>query len=356
MYDSLNTPIEVGIASFGMSGSVFHAPLLSTHPDFYLSTIIERHREDSSTKYPTCHILRSFEEMIHKDSIDLVVVNTPDRTHFDYVKMALEAGKHVIVEKPFTITAQEAEKLTALAKTTGKMLSVFQNRRWDNDFLTVRRILDRKLLGRLVSYEVNYDRFRPEITPNTWKENATDSEGLLYGLGSHLIDQAMVLFGDPSWVFADLRVLRSGGEVDDSIEIHLGYDDLKVILRSSYLVASPGPHFALHGTAGSFIKYGMDPQEEALKEGGLPNEEGWGVEDDNLSGTLHTRIDGLQISGRVTSVPGNYLGFYDNISSVLQQKGTLAVTADQVTRVMQVMEACQRSSRDRCIVKSPTQP
>ncbi len=355
MNEPLSTPIEVGIAAFGMSGSVFHAPLLSTHPDFYLSTIVERHREDSLAKYPKCHILRSFEEMIQRNSIDMVVVNTPDRTHFDYVKMALEAGKHVVVEKPFTITAQEAEKLTALAKTTGKMLSVFQNRRWDNDFLTVRRILDQKLLGRLVSYEVNYDRFRPEITPNTWKENATDSEGLLYGLGSHLIDQAMLLFGDPSWVFADLRVLRSGGEVDDSIEIHLGYDNLKVILRSSYLVASPGPHFALHGTAGSFIKYGMDPQEEALKEGGLPNEEGWGVEDDNLGGTLLTRIDGLQIAGRITSVPGNYLGFYDNISSVLQQKGTLAVTADQVTRVMQVIEACQTSSRDRCIVKSPTQ-
>lgn len=355
MNEPLSPPIEVGIASFGMSGSVFHAPLLSTHPDFYLSTIVERHREESRTRYPQCTILRSFEDMLQKDSIDMVVVNTPDRTHFDYVRMALEAGKHVVVEKPFTITAGEAQKLTMLAKATGKMLSVFQNRRWDNDFLTVRKILDQKVLGRLVSYEVNYDRFRPDITPNTWKENAADSEGLLYGLGSHLIDQAMALFGDPSWVFADLRVLRTHGEVDDSIEIHLGYDDLKVILRSSYLVASPGPHFALHGTAGSFIKYGMDPQEDALKDGGLPDEESWGEEDSHLSGTLITMMDGLQFEGKITSLPGNYSGFYDNISLALQQKEPLAVTPDQVTRVMQVMEACQKSSRDRCIVKSPTQ-
>ena len=203
--------IKTGLAAFGMSGQIFHAPFITTHPAFELTAIVERSKELSKERYPSAKIVRSFEELIAMDELELIVVNTPDSTHFDYARRALEAGKHVIVEKPFTSTYAEGESLVALARAKGLMLSVYQNRRWDSDFLTVKQILSEGKLGRLVEFESTYPRYRNFIKSGTWKETGEMGGGLTYNLGAHLLDQAVQLFGVPEAVFADIAILRDGG-------------------------------------------------------------------------------------------------------------------------------------------------
>ena len=248
-----------------MSGLVFHAPLLNTNPGFDMTTIVERSYKGSKERYPDVHVVRSVEELINDTHLELIVVNTPDATHFEYCKKALEAGKHVVVEKPFTMNTEEAEKLIALAKKQDRLLSVFQNRRWDGDYLTVKKVVDEKLLGRLVSFESHFDRYRNFIQPNTWKEEPNAGAEIVFNLGAHMIDQAYDLFGMPNSVFAEIGIQRTGGKVDDYYNIVLEYDDIHVNLKSSYLVREEGPRYIVHGTEGSFLKWGLDPQEDALK-------------------------------------------------------------------------------------------
>ncbi len=240
-------------------------------------------------------------------AIDLVLVNTPDHTHYDFARRALEAGKHVVVEKPFVLDVKEGEALIELASKKKKVLTVFQNRRWEGDFLTVRSIIDQKMLGRLVEYEAHFDRFRNFIR-DSWKEKADNNTGTLYNLGSHLIDQALVLFGMPSGVYADIRKQRTGSQVDDLFDLSLYYPDVKVTLKGSYLVREQGPRFLVHGTEGSFVKYGADPQEEALNEGRFPDEPGWGTEPEDKWGILNTSIGGLHFRGKIETVAGCYHG------------------------------------------------
>ncbi|MDR1153080.1 MAG: oxidoreductase [Bacteroidales bacterium] len=338
--------IQVGLASFGMSGKVFHAPILTHHPGFRVSRIVERSKNEVKNTYPEITSVRSFDELLDDDNIELVVVNTPDHTHFEYARKALEAGKHVIVEKPFTRTIGQGEDLLNLAERKNRMLSIFQNRRWDGDFLTVRQLIGNGWLGRLVEFESNYMRYRNYIQPDTWKESAIQGIGITYNLGSHMIDQAITLFGMPDAVWADIDSMRTGSEIDDYYIIKLIYPEIKAVLKASYLVREEGPRYTLHGAHGSFLKYGIDPQEEMLKRGGNPSMPDWGKEPEDRWGILNTEINGVHIRGKVETVAGNYAAFYDNIYDVLRNRAEPEVSPGQALNVILLIEAAMESSRN----------
>lgn len=342
--------IVTGLASYGMSGSVFHAPFLDLHPGFELHTIVERSRDLARKRYPYVQIVRSFEELLAVDEIQLVVVNTPDVTHYAYVKMALEAGKDVVVEKPFVLDATEGEELVALARRKGRMLAVYQNRRWDGDFLTVQQVIRSGVLGRVVEFQSSYQRFRNFIQPGTWKEKADHRVGLTFNLGSHMIDQAVVLFGLPEAVYADIDCLRQGGEVDDYYFIKLIYPDVKVSLRAGYLIREEIPRYYIYGTEGAFIKHGLDPQEELLKAGVVPQGPEWGKEPESNWGTLNTNIQGLHYRGRIVTLAGDYRAFYEDIHRALSQGTHPQTDAGTVVNVIRIIEAAFRSNESRQVV------
>lgn len=338
-------PIKTGIASYGMSGLVFHAPLLHVNPGFEIVKIVERSNKGSKERYPNVSIVKSFEELLLDGQIELIIVNTPDATHFEYCKMALEAGKHVVVEKPFTIKLDEAKELVELAKKKRLILSVFQNRRWDGDFLTAKKVVQEKLLGRLVSFESHFDRYRNFIQPNTWKEDPVAGAEIVYNLGAHMIDQAYDLFGMPNSVTADIGIQRSNGKVDDFYDVVLRYDNIHVSLKSSYMVREKGPRYILHGTEGSFLKWGLDPQEEALKSGRYPDEPNWGVEPKKDWGKLNTEINGLHYMGRIETLSGNYQSYYDNIYEAIRVGADLIVKPEQSLDLMRIIEGAIESNR-----------
>jgi predicted dehydrogenase len=338
--------IVAAMTSFGMSGLVFHGPLLDVHPGFHLKSVLQRTKDTAKDKYEHIEIIRTIDELIQDSEVELVVVNATNDTHYLHARMALEAGKHVVIEKPMTNTIEEGKELIQLAREKGLVLSVFQNRRWDSDFLTVREIIDEGLLGKIVEFNGNFDRYRNYIQPNTWKEETGPGSGLLYNLGPHLIDQAIVLFGPPDAVAADIRSMRADSKVDDFFEVYLQYKEEKVRLHSSYLVREPYPRFIVHGTLGSFVKYGLDVQEAALKVGDLPETPGWGVEEEALWGTLNTEINGEHVVKKVESEPGNYLAFYDNIYEVIRKGADLKVTPQEALMNIHAIELAFQSSKE----------
>ncbi|MEM6764504.1 MAG: Gfo/Idh/MocA family oxidoreductase [Bacteroidota bacterium] len=339
----MKQPIRVGLLAYGMSGKVFHMPLLSYHTGFQVNKILQRNHNKVSVDYPEIEVVKTQEDLLADPDIELIIVNTPEATHTSLCKAALEAGKHVVVEKAFTTTAQEADELIALAQEKQLLLSVFQNRRWDSDFLTIRKIVEDGLIGRLVSYEAHFDRYRTFIKPATWKEEDKAGTGILYNLGSHLIDQTLVLFGLPQEVQADLRIVRTHGKVPDYFELKLFYPSFSATLKASYLVRGRHPKFSLFGEMGSFIKYGMDTQEDALKKGIIYGTEGWGEEEKTNWGTLDTNLNGLDIVATVESIPGNYLAFYENIYRNLRESAPLAVQAETAKATIQIIEAAYES-------------
>ncbi|MEM6845952.1 MAG: oxidoreductase [Bacteroidota bacterium] len=335
--------IQVALVSYGMSGKVFHAPLITTHPDFHLSKVLERHRNDAQADYPGIITVRQFEDLLNDETIDLIVVNTPNAYHFDMTKAALEAGKNVVVEKPFTNTVAEAEELISIANQQNRLLTVFQNRRLDSDFLTVQKVISQKLCGRIVEFEAHYDRYRNYIQPDTWKEESGPGSGILYNLGSHMIDQALVLFGMPQTIFAKLSIQRAGGKAPDAYHIILSYPDKQVTLKSSYLVRDEGPRYKILGDLGTFTKYGLDPQEDDLKIGKIPDGERWGTESESIWGTLNTEINGLPFRGKITSEAGNYLAFYDNLAQAIAGKSSLLVPPQEASQVIHLIELAYQS-------------
>ena len=341
--------IRIALLSYGMSGEVFHGPLLQAHGGFEIVSVWQRNLQN--TPRHTFPVVGSYADILNNPSVEVVVVNTPNETHFTYAQEALTAGKHVIVEKPFTVTVAEADELIALAEKKKRILTVFQNRRWDADFLTVRRVLNAGLVGKLVECEIHYDRFRNYIEQNTWKEVVRPGSGILYNLGSHLLDQAIVLFGLPRYLDARMGIQRPGGQVDDFFDIRMEYDGFYTILKSSYLVREPGPRFILHGTEGSFLKSGIDPQEQALKDKKIPGTEKWGAESENWWGKLNTTIDGKHVEGPYETVPGNYLAFYDNFYEAVRAGKSLAVKAGEARDVIRLIEACHESNRTRAAVQ-----
>ncbi|MDQ6609988.1 MAG: Gfo/Idh/MocA family oxidoreductase, partial [Bacteroidota bacterium] len=268
--------INTALLSYGMSGQLFHAPFLHLLPGFSFYAVWERSKNMAEEKYPAVKTYRLLDELLADNAVELVIVNTPNYSHYEYAKKALNAGKHVIVEKPFTATVEEGEELVELAKEKGKMLSVYQNRRYDSDYKTIKKIVEEDCLGEIVEAEAHFDRYKLELSPKAHKEKWGPGTGALYDLGSHIIDQALQLFGWPQAVFADIRTIRPQSQVDDYFEILLYYPTLRVRLHSSYLVREPLPAYSLHGTKGSFIKAKTNVQEEALDNGVMPGGEDWG--------------------------------------------------------------------------------
>ena len=268
-------------------------------------------------------------------------------SHFDLARQSLKANKHVVVEKPFTTTSGQAQELIDLARRQNKVISVNHNRRWDGDFQTVKKLLEGRLLGRLVEYESHYNRFRNYPRPNAWREGEEAGGGILFDLGSHLIDQAQVLFGVPQMITSDIRAQRDFAKTDDSFELILHYDDLKVTLKAGMLVREQSPRFILHGTEGSFVKYGFDPQEEALKRGLTPSDSNWGNEPREQWGALITQVGGLELEGQVKTMAGCYQAFYQNLLDVISGRAELAVKPEEARRTIRIIELAIESSEQK---------
>ncbi len=343
-------PIKTAICSFGMSGRVFHAPFLHVNPGFELYSVWEREKNLAAAIYPTIRTCRELPELLGDPATELVIVNTPNYTHYDYTKLALQAGKHVIVEKPFTITEAQGLELIELAKQTGKKLSSYQSRRFDSDFRTVRRIVESGVLGKIVEAEIHYDRFTPTLSPKVHKETPGPGTGLLYDLGAHLIDQALQLFGDPEAVFADLFIIRDNSKVDDYMEVLLYYPGLRVRLKSSYLVREPLPAYSVFGHKGTFIKTRADVQEKHLLAGEAPTGDDWGVEPVSEQGLLHTEVDGKVIRERVPTEKGSYMDYFNGMYEAIRNNAPLPVTAEQGLRIIRVIEKAYQSRAEKKIV------
>ncbi|PZD96064.1 oxidoreductase [Paenibacillus sambharensis] len=343
-----NKQIRVGLIGYGLAGATFHAPVLTTIEGLKLVKVVERSgRGASQERYPWVQVVRQSNELYDDPEIDLVVITTPSTNHYSFAKEALEAGKHVVVEKPFTTTAEEAEELIMLAREKQLMLSVFHNRRWDGDFLTVRQIVKQQMLGRITSCEFRWDRYRPDVNKAKWRETDAAGAGIFYDLGVHFLDQALMLFGRPETIRGDIRVLREGGAADDFFDVSLGYPDgLNVRLTSSVLVREAGPRYALHGTEGSFVKYGIDPQEDALRAGLSPSAAGWGREAEANWGTLNATVGGLHVVGRVETAAGSYASYYRNVYEHLAYGAELEVKPEQAAATIQLIEHAFQSSRE----------
>jgi scyllo-inositol 2-dehydrogenase (NADP+) len=342
--------IKTALLSYGMSGKVFHAPFLELHPGFELIGSWERSEKRIQVDYPETKSFTSLESILEDATIDLVIVNTPVATHFEYAKKVLLAGKHAVVEKAFTTTVAEALELDALAKENRLKLSVFQNRRWDSDFKTVKKIIDDGMLGDIVEAEFHFDRYNPVLSPKQHKESANPGAGILKDLGPHLIDQALFLFGLPYAVFADIRMIRNNTLVDDYLDILLYYPDFRVRLKAGFFVREPVPSYIVHGKKGSFLKPRGDVQEDDLKLGKKPNLDGWGKEPKSREGTLHTEINNDVLNVKVPTLQGNYYDFFDGVYQSVSNNTIEPVTAKDGLNVMKIIEAAIQSSEQMKVI------
>jgi predicted dehydrogenase len=333
-----------------MSGRVFHAPFLQVNPGFTFYSVWEREKNLAAAIYPSVRTCRTLDELLADEAVELVIVNTPNYTHFDYARQSLLAGKHVIVEKPFTLTEEEGLELIALAAAKGRKLSSYQSRRFDSDYRTVKKVLDSGVLGKIVEAEFHYDRFTPALSPKLHKETPGPGRGLLYDLGSHLIDQALQLFGDPEAVFADIFIIRDASKVDDYMELLLFYPGYRVRLKSSYLVREPMPAYSLFGHGGSFLKSRTDVQERHLLAGEMPGGADWGVEPDNERGLLHAEIAGTIVREYIPSERGEYMDYFTGIYEAIRNDKPLPVTAEEGTRIIRVIEKAYASVKEKKIV------
>ncbi|GAB2572534.1 Gfo/Idh/MocA family oxidoreductase [Gracilibacillus alcaliphilus] len=339
--------LNIGLVGYGYSGRIFHAPFLSTIPGFYLKKVVERHRQDSKKKYPWVEVVKDVEQVYQDPDIDVVVITTPSTDHVSFVCDALLAGKHVVVEKPFTPKSEDARYLTELAKAHGKMLSVYHNRRWDGDFRTISSLINNHWLGELKSVSMSWEGFAPTVTKENWRESSGEGAGILYDLGVHLLDQAVCLFGLPESLYADVDIQRDGGSADDYYDITLYYaNHLKVNLHSSRIAKKPSPRYILHGTKGSFVKSGTDPQEAALNRGEVPTGVHWGKESAAEWGLLCHESDGMDMETRIETKQGSYSSYYQNIYDHLIEGADLAVKAEEALRLIQVIELAYQSSKE----------
>ncbi len=329
--------INVAIVGFGLSGRYLQAPFFETNPDFQLKTVVTSQQALQET-YPHVQRAESLAAVLADDSIDLVSISSPNHTHFDYARQCLLAGKHVLVEKPFTATVEEAETLVKLAMTQNRHLFVFQNRRFDSDFLTVKKVIESGCLGALLRFEARFDRFKPLLNPKKWKETPTKGNGILYDLGAHLIDQSIALFGVPQAVWGETYTQREGSSIEDAFDLRLDYGKLKVQLSSSLLMREPTPRYLVQGTKGTFVKYGIDVQEEHLKAGMLPGDAGFGMESADFQGRINTEIEGLGFRGSVETEPGDWGALFENIADVILREGFGVVRLEEVVGQMRVIE------------------
>lgn len=333
--------LNVALIGFGLSGRYLQAPFYEANPNFNLKTIVSN-SQNPKAYFPTVEVMKSLEEVLADDSIDLVSICSPNDTHYDFAKKCLLANKHVLVEKPFTATASQAEELIQLAKTQGKVISIFQNRRFDSDFMTVQKIINEGFIGEVLSCEILFNRYKPVLNAKKWKEIMTPANGILYDLGAHIIDQSIVLFGIPQSVWGETFTQREGSEIDDAFDVRLDYGKLKVTLKSSLMVREEGPRYILHGTKGSFVKYGIDVQEDHLKAGILPNMDGFGIEPASNQGILNSDVNGLHFRGTIETLKGDWGILFQNLYKAISGKAELLVKPEEVLEQIKIMEQIKR--------------
>ncbi len=334
--------INVALVGFGLSGRYLQAPFFEANPNFRLKTVV-CNSQNPQDIFPDVGVAKSIDEVLADDEIDLVSICSPSATHHELAIKSLRANKHILVEKPFTSSVAEAEEIIALAIEKNKVVCVFQNRRFDGDFRTVRKVVDSGVLGDLISYEAHYDRYKPVLNPKPWKEAVIPANGILYDLGAHIIDQTISLFGAPQGVWGETYIQREGSAIDDAFDIRLDYGKLKVTLKSSLLVREEGPRYVIHGTKGSFVKYGLDVQEDNLKAGLMPGMTGFGVESKANSGILNAEINGVSFRGHVDTEPGNWGILFQNLYETIAEGKELLIKPAQIVAQMKIIEAVKQS-------------
>ncbi len=339
------TPIKTALLAYGSSGRIFHAPFIQMHDGFQLMGAWERTKKTIQQFYPETKSYPTIESVLNDAEVELVVINTPTFTHYDYAKRALLAGKHIIVEKAFTTSLTEALDLKEIAKKQEKKIAVFQNRRWDSDFKTCKKILQENKIGDIVEAEIHFDRYNPNISPKKHKEEPGPGAGLLKDLGPHLIDQALSLFGLPESLYADLRKTRPNSQVDDWFDIVFIYPTKRVRLKAGYLVKEMLPSYIFHGQKGSFIKSRADVQEMNLGKNIKPTISDWGKEPDNEKGILHYQNNQEFIREEIISEKGNYLDFYNGVFNALRNNSPMPVTVDDGIHIIKCIEKCIESSK-----------
>lgn len=335
--------LRVGLIGYGYAAKTFHAPLIRATPGLELVAVSSRSADKVWADLPGVDVEPHAEALLARADVDLVVIPTPNDTHYALASAALAAGKHVVVDKPFTVTLDEALRLDEQAHRCGRVLSVFHNRRWDADFLTLRALLESGELGRVVAFESHFDRFRPQVRAR-WRESGDSAgSGLWYDLGPHLVDQALLLFGLPQSISLSLNRLRDGAQVDDYFHAALHYPQLEVLLHASALAAQPGPRYVVHGTAGSYVKQGLDPQEDALKAGRSPVGDDWGL--DAVAGTLTTWQEEAPCRQPLATRRGDYPAYYAQLYRAIAAGGDNPVPAADAIQVMRVVAAGLESAR-----------
>ncbi len=346
------SPLRVGIIGYGLAGVVFHAPLVASTPGMAVTAIVTsdaQRQAQARHDFPAATVYATAEELFaHPTLLDLVVVATANRTHVPLGIAALEAGLPVVIDKPIAPSVSEAERLLATAQRTGKLVTVFQNRRWDNDFLTARKLIAADLLGPVVRLESRFERFRPAPKPGAWRERPEPEEagGLLFDLGPHLIDQAMLLFGPPISVYAEVDTRRPGAVVDDDTFVALRFADGQVAhLWGSVVPRRPGPRLRVIGMRGIYEKQGLDPQEESLRTGSRPGDPGWGRESREHWGYVITEVGGLAMESLVETLPGSYETYYALLRDALLSGGPSPVNPADSLAALRVIEAARESSR-----------
>lgn len=343
--------INAGIASYGMSGKLFHAPFLEAHPHYNLAAIVERHKEESRVKYPNSKLYRSFEELIADKSIQLVVINTPVQTHFEYAKAALNAGKNIVVEKPFTVTASEAQELDDIAKGKKLFLSVYQNRRYDGDFRAIKDVIQENILGTLKEAELRYDRYRTGHSGKDHKEGDKPGAGNLHDLGAHLIDQAIQLFGFPEAVFADVFAMRDNMVANDYFEVLLYYPHpFRVRIKGTVFARESGYAYTIQGENGTFLQQRSDLQEARLQADEIPSLETWIPTPQGFDGILHTIINGEPVRKETRSEMGNYMDYYEEVYQALVNGAPNPVPASDAVLTMRIIDAALQSSKERRVI------
>ncbi len=337
-----NKKLNVGLIGFGLSGRYLIAPYLAVNPNFQLKTVVQQSASTASELYPSVKSEKNIDAMLADKDIHLVIISSPNPTHFDYARRSLLAGKHVLIEKPMASTAAEAEILIDFAERQGKILSVYQNRRFDGDFQTVQKIIKSGLLGDILNYEARFDRWAPLANPKKWKETPSLVTGVLYDLGAHILDQALVLFGVPKSFSGQVMTQRENTVIDDAFDLRLDYGKMQVSLKASLLVREPTPRYRVNGKHGSFVKYGIDPQEDQLKAGMTPDMKGFGEDNPAFYGTLNTDLNGLHLQGTVETLTGNFGLLLQNLYETIVDGAELSVKPELIVEQIKIMEAVKK--------------
>ncbi len=338
----MSAPIITGLMSYGMSGRIFHAPFLTTNPGFKFKALVERHEKKAQARYPDVISYNSIEELLNDEEIELVIVNTPNNTHFDFAVKALNAGKHVLLEKPAAATSAEVKIMFDLARKVNRHLMLYQNRRWDSGFLLTKDVIESGKLGQLIEVHMRFDRYKTALSPKLFKETkSTPANGLVYDLGPHLLDNIIALFGKPLSFHKTTGIYREGSEVPDYFNYHLFYpNQLNVFLTSSLLTAENLPGFVVHGTLGSFVKDRCDSQEAQLDSGMLPTDPAFGIEPDGSDGKLVTMgVDNKKTIEWIKPFKGQYRGLFEAVHHTVRDNALFPVTEEQVAWQLELLEA-----------------